>query len=549
MNAERLLAHYERIADAPDAIPRLRRFVLDLAVRGKLVPQDPNDEPVAALISSERIQGLYSEKTSEPIPLGSMLVNLGSLVTLKKGKKPTNLNNHGKGEPYLDIAALERGEIRQYSGDENCPRARPGDLVLVCDGSRSGLLLEGRDGILGSTLATVRFSGFERDYLRVLFRALYWDLNSAKKGAAIPHLNIPRLLSLKVLLPPITEQYRIVTKVNELMALCGRLEAANTEYEATRDRLTLASLARLNSPDPETFSGDARFALDALPVLTARADQIKQWRQTILNLAVRGKLVPQDWNDEPASEQLNRIAKEKRRLVKAREIKSDQLRSPVELGDEPFALPVSWKWCRLRELALALGDGLHGTPNYSESGDCYFINGNNLENGRIVFKPSTKTVSLDELKKHQKPLTSNSVLVSINGTLGKVAFYNGENIVLGKSACYFNLTKFTEKEFAKLVLDSPYFSDYAAKNATGTTIMNLSLKAMNEFPVPLPPLAEQRRIVAKVKELMALCGRLEASLTSGQDYSRRLLDALLAEALMPAEDIMPVEAAKVAAHG
>ena len=120
-------------------------------------------------------------------------------------------------------------------------------------------------------------------------------------------------------LPPLAEQHRIVAKVDELMALCDRLEAARASREATRDRLAAASLARLNAPDPDTFQDDARFALDALPALTTRPDQIKQLRQTILNLAVRGKLVPQDPNDEPASELLKRIAKEKARLVKAGE--------------------------------------------------------------------------------------------------------------------------------------------------------------------------------------------------------------------------------------
>ena len=117
-------------------------------------------------------------------------------------------------------------------------------------------------------------------------------------------------LNLRFPLPPLAEQHRIVAKVDELMALCDRLEAARAEREATRDRLTTASLSRLNTPDPDavTFADDARFALRNLPALTARPDQIKQLRQTILNLAVRGKLVPQDPNDEPASELLKRIA-------------------------------------------------------------------------------------------------------------------------------------------------------------------------------------------------------------------------------------------------
>jgi type I restriction enzyme, S subunit len=158
------------------------------------------------------------------------------------------------------------------------------------------------------------------------------------------------------------------------------------------------------------------------------------------------------------------------------------------------------------------------------------------EDGRIVIKSTTKTVSAEEMRKHKKPLNQYSVLVSINGTVGKVAFYDGEDVVLGKSACYFNLTEFTNKWFAKLVLDSPYFTNYAVKKATGTTIMNLSLKAMNEFPFPLPPLGEQQRIVTKVDALMALCDRLEASLTAAANTRRRLLEALLAEALAPHEE-------------
>ena len=128
-------------------------------------------------------------------------------------------------------------------------------------------------------------------------------------------------------------------------------------------------------------------------------------------------------------------------------------------------------------------------------------------------------------------MTSNTVLVSINGTLGNIAFYNNEDIVLGKSACYFNLSELVDKHFVRLVIESPYFVTYAIENATSTTILNLGLKAMNFFPVPLPPHAEQRRIVAKVDELLALCDRLEAQLTTTQTESRRLLEATLHHAL------------------
>lgn len=214
-------------------------------------------------------------------------------------------------------------------------------------------------------------------------------------------------------------------------------------------------------------------------------------------------------------------------------MKRDKRTSPLDSKDKAFILPKTWAWCRLRTLASALGDGLHGTPTYTPGTNYYFINGNNLEDGNIVIKPSTKTVSLEEMQKYSKPLTRNSVLVSINGTLGKIGFYNGEDVVLGKSACYFNLTEHTYKHYIKILISSPYFTKYAINSATGTTILNLSLNAMNELPVPLPPLAEQHRIVAKVDELMTLCDQLEGIVTTAEQTRSRLLEAVLHHALQP----------------
>ena len=124
-------------------------------------------------------------------------------------------------------------------------------------------------------------------------------------------------------------------------------------------------------------------------------------------------------------------------------------------------------------------------------------------------------------------MSLNTVLVSINGTLGNVAFYNNEDIILGKSACYFNLSENIDKYYIKIVIESQYFISYALRNATGSTISNLSLRAMRDFPVPLPPLAEQRRIVAKVDGLMALCDALEAKLRGERAAAERLADAVV----------------------
>jgi type I restriction enzyme S subunit len=197
-------------------------------------------------------------------------------------------------------------------------------------------------------------------------------------------------------------------------------------------------------------------------------------------------------------------------LKNARELFESYLQGVFENGN--------WEKKELRELTTVLGDGLHGTPKYTIDGEYYFINGNNLNDGKIEFKENTKRVNIDEFNKHKKNLTNRTVLVSINGTLGNIAFYNGEKIILGKSACYFNLKENVDNGFVKYVLSSPYFINYAHREATGATIKNVSLKTMREFKVPLPPLKEQQTIVRQLDALRAETQKLEAI------YQQKLLN-------------------------
>ena len=201
----------------------------------------------------------------------------------------------------------------------------------------------------------------------------------------------------------------------------------------------------------------------------------KQLKNSILQWAIQGKLVPQDPNDEPASVLLDKIRQEKERLIKEKKIKRDKNASIIYRGEDnsyyekilatgevkcideevPFEIPTSWSWARLASITSMLGDGIHGTPEYDVTGTVYFINGNNLSNGSIEIKADTKKVSEQEAEKHKRLLNSTTVLVSINGTLGNVAFYNGENVILGKSACYFNLMGNIDKQYIKHILETP----------------------------------------------------------------------------------------------
>lgn len=282
----------------------------------------------------------------------------------------------------------------------------------------------------------------------------------------------------------------------------------------------------------------------------------QQLKNSILQEAIEGRLVPQDPNDEPASVLLERIRKEKAKLVKEKKIKADKNESRIYRTEDghwmehfedkkrmdicideeiPFNIPKGWEWVRLRGLVSLLGDGLHGTPEYDITGKYFFINGNNLSNNKIVIKPNTEKVNESEYIKYRKELNDKTILVSINGTIGNVGHYNGEPVVLGKSACYFNLMDLNLKAYITMLMYTDYFLKYAKDNATGSTIKNVSLAVMNNFFVPLPPLAEQKRIVEKIEELLPKIeeyGKAQESLDKlNAELPERLKKSILQEAI------------------
>lgn len=203
----------------------------------------------------------------------------------------------------------------------------------------------------------------------------------------------------------------------------------------------------------------------------------------------------------------------------------------------PFEVPSSWEWTTLQNISTIIGDGLHGTPQYDSSGDYYFINGNNLSEHKIKIKEDTKRVSENEYLKYRKPLNETSILVSINGTIGNVGTYNGERVILGKSACYFNISSLLHKVYFCYLLESDYFLKYAFKSATGSTIKNVPLKAINDFFIALPPLAEQRRIIAEIEKWFSLINQIEQGKADLQTVIKqtksKILDLAIHGKLMP----------------
>jgi restriction endonuclease S subunit len=554
MTPDRLLAQYDRVADAPDAVPRLRRFILDLAVRGKLVPQDLNDEPASELLKRIAKEKARSEKQEPRIP---QIETAGELIDSPRNWSlvplivlgswaigagfPKNEQGFDEG-PYFFLKVSDMnlpGNEKYIITSNNCIDAEaaarmrakihpPGTIIFPKIGgaiatNKRRVLTKG--AAIDNNCLGITFSNeLDTEWAYLLLTTL--DFTQYQAGTAVPALQQGVLERIPVGLPPLSEQYRIVAKVDELMALCDQLEAARAEREATRDRLAAASLARLNAPDPDTFQDDARFALEALPALTTRPDQIKQLRQTILNLAVRGKLVPHDPKEEPAVETLKRIAKEKARCDR-KERKQRQQLNRNETRTAQIVLPSGWALAPLSDLVTILNGRAYKQNELLPAGTPVLRVGNLFTSDKWYYS--------DLLLENDKYCEDGDLIFAWSASFGPFIWHGGRVIY------HYHIWKLplhSDSDVDKLYLYNFLLQKTREiKDAGhGISMIHMTKEKMEQIEVPLPPLAEQHRIVAKVDELMALCDKLETSLASVGDVRRRLLEVLLAEALEPAAD-------------
>ncbi|WP_116599997.1 restriction endonuclease subunit S [Primorskyibacter marinus] len=561
MNAERLLEVYEQISEAPDAIARLRRFVLDLAVRGKLVEQDARDEPATTLMKAAKslqakegikIKADLLQPSEAPFqaPLGWLWTRVG-LIALQTGSGSTPRGGKSaytdEGTPFLrsqniydDGLRLDDVVFINHETNEKMKRTqvKAKDLLLNITGGSIGRCTRVPDEFAGANVsqhvAIIRTaaSGTE-DYLHLLTRSPFFQgyVVGEQTGAGRGGLPKNRMDRIPVPLPPLAEQHRIVAKVDELMALCDRLEEARKTREEVRDKLTAASLARLTAPDTtaEDFPTHAAFALEALPALTTRPDQIKTLRQTILDLAVRGKLVKQDAADGTGIELMTTIASSLDRLTFTR--------ADSSLVD--FAVPEGWD---LQSLDAITADGPKNglsptkTENPSAPKAITLTATTSGQFDRRHFKRVDVSLSAAE------PfwLQPDDLLFQRGNTpeyVGIAAIYDGpeREFLYPDLIMRVRIASAMSLRFVHLWCISPVARGYLMANATGAqkTMPKINQGVLKALPIMIPPLAEQHRIVAKVDALMALCDRLEAALTTTDTIRTRLLEALLHEALEP----------------
>ena len=485
---------------------QLKNSILQWAIQGKLVPQDPNDEPASVLLEKIRAEkerlvkeGKLKKKDLEvkpiaedeipfEIPKGWEWCRIGDLFNHSSGKQQSSSNN-GKGTPqkfittsnlYWGRFVLDNVKVMNFTDEEivTCS-AKKGDL-LVCEGGagygRSAIWDKDYDICLQNHVHRLRpcVSGV-CEYVYHFLYLLKESNQLAPVGTAMPGLSANRLKDLILPLPPLAEQHRIVAKIEELMPLVEKYGAAQE------------ALDEWNQALPEKL------------------------KKSILQEAIQGKLVPQDPADEPASALLERIREEKKRLVKEGKLKKKDLEvKPIEEEEIPFEIPESWEWVRVKTILNVYSARRVHEKDWRKSGIPFYRAreiGKLADSGFVNNDLYIDQSLYDEFSKNGVPQAGDLMITAV-GTLGKVYIVKDDDLFYYKDGSVLCMNNFggLNPQYLKFFIESSVFKDQYQPESQGTTVATLTMVRVNEYVIPLPPLAEQRRIVAKIEELLGVIG-------------------------------------------
>ncbi|HGS4682660.1 TPA: restriction endonuclease subunit S [Vibrio parahaemolyticus] len=533
-------------------------------MRGKLVPQDSSDEPASVLlerIAQEKAQLVKEKKLKKPkklpnisdeekpfdLPNGWSWIRLNEYGEWGSGSTPKRSNSgyydggipwFKSGELKADYISESEETITELALSETSVRYNNvGDVLVAMYGATIGktAILSVRATTNQAVCACTPFTGLSNTYLLTLLKAYKARLIGMGAGGAQPNISREKIINTVIALPSTAEQHRIVAKVDELMALCDQLEQqTEASIEAHQVLVTTLLDTLTNSADADELMQNWARISEHFDTLFTTEESIDQLKQTILQLAVMGKLVPQDPNDEPASELLKRIAEEKAQLVKEKKIKKQKALPPIAEDEKPFELPNGWEWCRLPDLGeLARGKSKHrprNDPKLYENGNIPLVQTGDVAraNGTIL----TYTAKYNEFGLAQSQLWPKGTLcITIAANIADTA-------TLGFDACFpDSVVGYTpyDKEIPTVYFD--YFIKTAKENlerfAPSTAQKNINLEILSNVLVPCPPKQQFPRIVEKVNLLLGICDELKERLKESQMSQLQLTDAIVEQAVEP----------------
>ncbi len=526
MTSQVLAREIERMAHTPGGVARFRRFILELAVHGKLVTQDPRDESAFDMLRRAPTPGVLQESQKPAsldtyeIPASWRWCRVSDVGRVVGGGTPRSEQPACFAAPGTAIAWFTPADLGTQKGEKRVSHGRRDLSQLGLDSCGATLMPAGT--VLFTSRAPIGYvaiaanevatnQGFKSivpsaavisDYVAIFFQAFARHIDANAPGTTFKEVSGKIVASLPFPLPPLAEQGRIVARVDELMALCDQLEAALDLLDARRGTLRKASLYRLTASggDAPPRAEDVGFFLHRSARLITQPEHVTEIRQKILDLAVLGRLVPRDPASDTASRQ---------------------------------------QWRPLREVLDLVTDGDHATPHRIERQDdaVPLVTAKNVRNGRMDLSVTDWVAKATAMKSWQRchPTSGDILMVSVGATIGRLCVLrDAKEMVLVRSVALLRPNDKALADFLALCLRSPILQSQIWRGVRATGQPCLYLGRIHELVVPLPPLHEQHRIVGKVDQLMSVCNELEDSLASVLRGKGRFMESLLLEALRDA---------------
>jgi type I restriction enzyme S subunit len=549
--------HFDTAFAAPDGIARLRELILTLAMQGKLVEQDPNDPPALELlkeIEAEKKRLVKAGKIKQPKPLPEVVdeeitneipaswawVRFGDIAQHNSGKTLDKGRNTGEPRDYITTSNLywgrfELDNVRQMlirdDELEKCT-AKKNDL-LICEGGEAGRAAVWHfdsEVCFQNHVHRARFyKGIDPYFAYRFFEKLNatGEINQHRKGVGISNMSSKALASIVFPLPPLTEQHRIVARIDQLMARCEALEKLRKEREEKRLAVHAAAIKQLlDTPDDSAWN----FIQQHFGELYTVKENVVELRKAIIQLAVMGRLSEQKVNDGPVSALLTNVYAERQRL-KIRKT-TDLINSPKPLG---YEIPEQWG-CVCLDDVLIFGP----TNGFSPRAVDYETNIRSLTLSATTsgtFKGEySKFIDADISNDSDLWLRDGDILVQRGNTIeyvGVPAVYRGNPgvYVYPDLMMKLRVSSHMDTDYVYYAMSSVPAREYLRAHASGTsgTMPKINQKTLKSLPIPVPPLEEQNRIVVKIKRLMDLCEILDHRIDAATNKQVELLNAMMAQ--------------------
>jgi type I restriction enzyme S subunit len=554
-----IVDNFSVITQASSQVLALKNLILDLAIRGKLIAQIESDEPVSVLLRrvvEEKKQALEKSKKKgkqSNAVAPNKLFNIPSTWTWSLfGDISINIhygftekaNENLKDVRFLRITDIQNNQVNWTSvpgciideKDISKYKLKKDDILIARTGGTIGKSYLVKDIPVKSVFASylirvIPTPSFNAQYIKLFLESpFYWNqLRSKTTGTGQPNVNATSLKALNIPVPPKEEQHRIVQKVNTLFQQIDQLAEASEQAENKRTALRKVLLHRLQEAPDQPTTQKAWLPLQEQFDLAIRTvEDVQALRQTILQLAVKGALVEQDPNDEPASVLLERIKEEKALLIKEGKIKKQKALPPISEEEVPFELPIGWKWCRLNDICEVITDGTHQTPKYTETGRM-FISAKNVKPFKFMPEACKYVSEIDYQGyiKNRKPNYEDILLTRVGSNIGEAAKIDQEiDFAIYVSVALIKPFKvIIDPDYLVIWLNSPSGTEKSIRFTYGRGMSqgNLNLGLIRKFVISLPPINEQKRIVKKVEWLLKYCDKLEEKIIEGNRKNQILI--------------------------